>query len=301
MRFEQLEYLIEINKQGSISSAARKLHLSHQALSIAIKNLEEELGVLLLTRSVKGTSLTDEGKQILAAFQEFLHKLDTVTQNFKSVNLHGTLTIGGTNLALEYFLPKTISMYYMKYPHVTIQSLKLLPVDTLEYFFADNIDLAFSSLTASEKTKLLEEHPLLNFHTCMTFQIGVLLPETSPLAHKKSLTLRDLKNKTILYNCTESLSSDPSNADLFQSLPCKQRIYETNRNIYRELLVNNVGIGVTSAIQGKCMETIPKGTVYLPIRDTETRYFGYYVHKEKAFSPLAQSFIEIFDNASLLL
>ena len=47
MRFEQLEYLIEISKQGSISSAAKKLHLSHQALSIAIKNLEEELGVLL--------------------------------------------------------------------------------------------------------------------------------------------------------------------------------------------------------------------------------------------------------------
>ncbi len=98
-----------------------------------------------LIRSVKGTSLTDEGKQIIAATQEFFYKLDKVTQNFKSVNFQGTLNIAGTNLALEYFLPKAISTYYMKYPRVTIQSFKLSPRDTLTHFLAGDVDLAFQA------------------------------------------------------------------------------------------------------------------------------------------------------------
>ena len=47
MRIEQLKYLIEIDRSGSINEAAKRLHISHQGISIAIKALEDELGVLL--------------------------------------------------------------------------------------------------------------------------------------------------------------------------------------------------------------------------------------------------------------
>ena len=45
MQIEQLEYLIEIGKHKSLNSASKALHMTPQALSMAIKRLENELGV----------------------------------------------------------------------------------------------------------------------------------------------------------------------------------------------------------------------------------------------------------------
>ena len=49
MTFQQLNYLVEISKCGSINKAAQKLFLSQSGISIAIKELEEELGITFLS------------------------------------------------------------------------------------------------------------------------------------------------------------------------------------------------------------------------------------------------------------
>ncbi len=62
MRSEQLEYLIEISKNKSMNATSQKLHISPQALSIAMKTLEKELNMLLLDRTKQGVELTENGK-----------------------------------------------------------------------------------------------------------------------------------------------------------------------------------------------------------------------------------------------
>lgn len=76
MRIEQLKYLIEISKCKSMSVASENLHLTPQALSISIKNLEEELGVQLLERTNKGASLTQKGWLLTKLTEEFLNKVN---------------------------------------------------------------------------------------------------------------------------------------------------------------------------------------------------------------------------------
>ena len=63
MRMDQLEYLIEISKNRSLNAAAKKLHISQQALSTSIKTLEDELGFKVLYRSYQGVALTPKGAQ----------------------------------------------------------------------------------------------------------------------------------------------------------------------------------------------------------------------------------------------
>ena len=63
MRLEQLQYLVEISNSKSISIASENLYISQPALSRAVKNLEEELGVTLLFRTVDGVRLTDVYKR----------------------------------------------------------------------------------------------------------------------------------------------------------------------------------------------------------------------------------------------
>ena len=65
MRLEQLEYLIEIAKQNSMSTASEQLHLAPQTLSISMKNLEKEMGFPIFERTSKGATLTENGKLVL--------------------------------------------------------------------------------------------------------------------------------------------------------------------------------------------------------------------------------------------
>ena len=65
MKLTQLRYFQGICRWGSLSRAARELHISQSVLSGTIKELEEEFGVLLFSRSGRGLVLTKEGKFFL--------------------------------------------------------------------------------------------------------------------------------------------------------------------------------------------------------------------------------------------
>ena len=65
IKLDNLYYLREVAQNGSISKAADRLFMSKSALSAAIKNLEKELGVELLNRSVSGAQLSTIGESVL--------------------------------------------------------------------------------------------------------------------------------------------------------------------------------------------------------------------------------------------
>ena len=72
MRLEQLHQMIEIEKQQSISKAAKALYMGQSTLSNALNRLEEEIGVRLFDRTPTGVVLTREGKDILQLAKQML-------------------------------------------------------------------------------------------------------------------------------------------------------------------------------------------------------------------------------------
>lgn len=76
MRLEQLEYLQEIGKQGNMTRAAEVVHVSQPTLSEAIKRLEMELGLPLLTRYYNGVALTEAGRQVVETADVIFQQLD---------------------------------------------------------------------------------------------------------------------------------------------------------------------------------------------------------------------------------
>lgn len=63
LKSDPLYYLIEVGQYQSLTVAAEKLHVTQPALSLAIKNLENELNLKLLDRAYNGVTLTPEGKK----------------------------------------------------------------------------------------------------------------------------------------------------------------------------------------------------------------------------------------------
>ena len=73
MTFQQLIYVVEISKCGSINKAAHKLFLSQSSISAAVRELEEELGIQFFIRSNRGVEFTPEGKEFLSNYRSGLY------------------------------------------------------------------------------------------------------------------------------------------------------------------------------------------------------------------------------------
>ena len=67
MKIEQLEFLIEVVKAGSINAASKKIFISQQSLNQSLRNLEDEIGFDVLNRTKKGVTLTERGREVFSA------------------------------------------------------------------------------------------------------------------------------------------------------------------------------------------------------------------------------------------
>ena len=65
MTFQQLQYVLEVARCGSINKAAQGLFVSQSSISKLLKDLEEELGVTLFCRTNRGITVTDQGKEFI--------------------------------------------------------------------------------------------------------------------------------------------------------------------------------------------------------------------------------------------
>ena len=96
MNLKQMEYFITIVNEGSISAAAKSLHISQPPLSTQMKLLEEELGVTLFQRGSRSIILTEAGKLFYDRSQGILDMTGAARQELEQMGrgLHGALRLG---------------------------------------------------------------------------------------------------------------------------------------------------------------------------------------------------------------
>ena len=79
---QQLRYLIAIAEYGSINAAAQNLYASQSNLSTAIKELEQELGITVFTRSNRGVTLTNDGTELLGYAHQVIEQADMLERRY---------------------------------------------------------------------------------------------------------------------------------------------------------------------------------------------------------------------------
>jgi len=83
MTFQQLQYLLAVNRTGSFSLAAKELFVTQSSVSIALATLEKELGCRIFVRSTQGLTLTLEGKQVIGHAQRIVESHHLLTTSVK--------------------------------------------------------------------------------------------------------------------------------------------------------------------------------------------------------------------------
>jgi DNA-binding transcriptional LysR family regulator len=133
MNFEYLQAFYVTVNCNSISKAAAALHLTQPGLSMQLKNLEQEFGASLLTRSNKGVELTEEGKVVFNYADTILSIKQNIQRDLKSLQQDNPkLIIGSCKSVGEYALPCSIYTYKKLYKEVAINMQVATSCDVIE-------------------------------------------------------------------------------------------------------------------------------------------------------------------------
>ena len=81
MNLTDLHYVVEIDKSGSISKAAKELYVAQPNLSKAIKHLEREFGISIFERSSKGVKATREGQKFLEYAKRIIYEIEEMKRD----------------------------------------------------------------------------------------------------------------------------------------------------------------------------------------------------------------------------
>lgn len=138
MELKQIQTFITIVEWGSFSEAAKQLYLSQPTVSLHIKQLEQELGIELISRTTKSHELTVQGEEFYKYAQSLLKMANNIETTFSQKNSH-RVTIGASSIAAGYILPPLLMSFSEEHQE---KQIKLIQNDTINIIN----DIALGSL-----------------------------------------------------------------------------------------------------------------------------------------------------------
>ena len=165
MEIKQLEYFQAVVEEGSISAAARRLHLTQPPLSLQMRLLEEELGVRLLERGPRRVSLTDAGKLLYKRAASILEMTSSTVRELDDFarGLSGVLRLGTVSTSGPALLYQRIPVFHAAYPKVRFEIQEGNTFELLELLAAGIIETAVVRTPFQEEglgIRYLEEEPM---------------------------------------------------------------------------------------------------------------------------------------------
>lgn len=206
MDIRQLGYFIEVAKTKSFTKASRNLHVSQPALSKSIRQLEDELEILLIDRDTKTFEVTKAGRIVLEESGLIIKHFDNI-QNaiFDLRNSEGgDIKIGLSPILGALFFLDIIDEYQDLYKEVTLQLCEYGSKAITQHIIPDKLDVAITILP--EYTELNME--AFDYVTVYSSQTMFLAYKGHPLAKKESVTLEDIKDESFILLNDEFLLYD---------------------------------------------------------------------------------------------
>jgi DNA-binding transcriptional LysR family regulator len=188
MTLRQIRHFIAVAETGSISAAAQAVFVSQSSLTLAIQQLETDIGVRLFDRHAKGMNLTHQGHQFLRQSYLILATVDNAKRSLQlgTESLTGKLTIGVTSLVAGYFLVELLKRFKSAYPNVTIQMIEDERPYIEHLLVSGEIDIGVLILSN------IEDRDALQTEVLMHSPYRLWLPPLHPLLDHESISLADV-------------------------------------------------------------------------------------------------------------
>jgi len=192
MTLTELKYIVAVARAKHFGHAAESCFVAQPTLSVAIKKLEDELGVTLFERGGSEVSVTPVGAQIVAQAERVLEQTAAIKELAKQNKdpLAGPLRLGVIYTIGPYLLPPLVKNLIDKVPQMPLVLQENFTVKLLELLRQGELDAAIMALP-------LPDHGML-MQTLYDEPFVVAMPRTHPWAKRKEIAADDLKAETML-------------------------------------------------------------------------------------------------------
>ncbi len=171
MDFKELNYVVTIAREGSISGAAEKLFMAQSSLSQALQNFETELGTSLFMRTRRGVRPTASGEAFIVRAEQIIqHGRRAQSEVWDIEGLKGgRVEFGLSSFRGSYLLPPVLRRFHELYPKVHVNIFEENSVELEEMILDGLIDIAL----------IAEPQPRIRQHTEYLMDDEILLVTTA--------------------------------------------------------------------------------------------------------------------------
>ncbi|WP_187386151.1 cidABC operon transcriptional activator CidR [Paenibacillus tuaregi] len=258
MDIRQLQYLIEVARLRSFTKAAESLYITQPTISKTIRQMEEELGVVLFDRIGKRIELTDAGQimvnqaqNIVTSFNNMSAELDDL-RNLKK----GHIRIGLPPMVGASFFPTVIGQFHKKYPDITIQlfedGAKKVEADVASGALDVGIAVLPLKMEGIEYFSFVEE------------KLNLLVHPTHRLSGLKEAPLIELAGESFVLFREDFVLHDRIIAECVRVGFQPRVVYESSQwDLISEMVAANLGIALLP--ETVCREVDPSRVAILPL------------------------------------
>lgn len=284
--FRQLRLFLALADTGSVSAAARAMHVTQPTASMQLREVADAVGLPLHEVVAKRVHLTDAGRELARTARAMIGEWETFAQQVDATKglERGRLRVAVVSTA-EYFVPRLLGTFCDRHPSIEI-SLEVQNRDGVVARLRDNLDdLYVMSMPPSDvaiEDRVLMPNPLV-----------VIAPASHPLASRAGIGLRDLRDARFILREPGSGTRMATDAHFRAAgFSPNLRLELGSNEAIKEAVAGNLGVAVVSvhALQARMPA---RGVTVLRVRGFPIRSQWHVVHpKGKRLSPIAEVFRE---------
>jgi len=192
MTLTELKYIVAVARQKHFGHAAEACYVAQPTLSVAIKKLEDELGVVIFERGGTEISMTPLGAQIVAQAERVLEQTAAIKEIAKQNKdpLAGSFRLGIIYTVAPYLLPPLVKTMIEQVPQMPLVLQENFTVRLLESLRQGELDAAIMALPFADQGLMAQ--PLYD----EPFVVAV--PRHHPWENRASIPAHELKSETML-------------------------------------------------------------------------------------------------------
>ena len=267
MTLQQLRYAIGIAETGSFNKAAEKLYISQPSLTAAIRDLEDEMNILIFNRTSRGVTLTNEGEEFIAYARELYHHYEIVMDKYgKSGKRKKKFAVSTQHYssAVKSFV-ETVKLFDTdKYEFAIRETRTREVIEDVASFKSDIGILYLSDFNRKVIQSLLNARDLA-FHKLIECKAYVYLWKGHPLAKQPFITFEQLAD----YPCLSFEQGDNSSfyfaEEILSTSEYNRTIKANDRATMLNLMIGLNGYTLCSGII--CEELNGSDYLAVPFKD----------------------------------
>ena len=293
MNITQLKYVLAVAGSSSMREASTKLYVSQPALSASIKELEDELGILIFERTNKGISLTDDGREFLTYAKKAVGQYEILEDRYLSGDTGKekfSVSTQHYNFAIKAFTEVIRKMEPEKYVFSIHETKTKEVLDDVGSMKSEVGIISFSGSNESLIKKIFRDYQL-EFTPLMKRDTYVYVWKNHKFSGKKEISIEEMRD----YPCVFFDQSNDGNfyimEEAMSDYSFDKMIKSDDRATTMEIIAELEGYSVGSGMLSK-EDSILQGLVGIKMKEEDPITIGYIVRKGSNLSVYGEEYVK---------